>query len=130
MGDIYVEIGPMDSSKAPKEHAEKAKAAMQKAVANAVKNASGFTTSKKGSGYNIRLKIAELKVEPKGVACKLTGELLRYPKAEMVSTSLTGNAKVDGGGNPERNVADCIDAVVGDMMTRNVIPTMKKQARP
>jgi len=129
MGDIYVDIGSMDSSKAPKEYAEKAKTAMQRAVEKAVKSASGFTTDKKGNGYTIRLKVAELKVEPKGVTCKLTGELVRYPKPEMVSTSLTGGAQADGG-KPDALVADCIDAAVDSMMKRAVIPAMKKQARP
>lgn len=129
MGDIYVDIGPMDSSKAPKPYADKAKTAMQKAVEKAVKGASGFTTDKKGNGYNIRLKVAELKIDPKGVSCKLTGELVRYPKPEMVSTSLTGGAKADGG-KPDTLVTDCINAAVESMMTRAVIPEMKKQARP
>lgn len=129
MGDIYVDIGPMDNSKAPKEHAERAKAAMRKSVQDAVKSASGFTLDKKGNGYTIRLKIAELKIDPKGVSCKLTGELLRYPKPEMVSTSLTGAAQANGG-KPDSLVSDCISGAVESMMTRAVIPAMKKQARP
>jgi hypothetical protein len=127
MGDIYVDIGPMDSGKAPKQYADKAKTVMQEAVKKAVKGASGFTTDKRGDGYTIRLKIAELKVDPKGVSCKLTGELLRYPKPEMVTTSLTGGAKADGG-KPDTLVADCIEGAIEGMM-KKVIPEMKKQAR-
>ena len=97
MGDIYVDIGPMDSSKAPKEHADKAKATMQKGVEKAVKSASGFTADKKGEGYTICPKVGELKVDPKGATCKLSGEIVRYPKPEMVTTSLTGGAKAEGG---------------------------------
>lgn len=127
MGDIYVEIGPMDSSKAPKQYADQARTAMQKAVETAVKSASGLTTDKKGEGYTIRLKIAEMKVDTAAVSCKLSGELVRYPKPEMVTTSLTGSAKADGG-KPDTLVGDCIDGAVEGMM-KKVIPQMKKQAR-
>jgi len=82
MADIYVDVGPMDASKAPKEFADKAKAAMTEAVQGAVKKASGFTCSKKGEGYTIRLKVAELSVDGKEVSCKLSGELLRFPKRQ------------------------------------------------
>jgi hypothetical protein len=128
MGDIYIDIGPMDSSKAPKQYAEKAKAAMENAVERAVKGASGFTADRKGNGYTVRLKVAELKVEPKGVSCKLTGEILRNPKSEMFTTSLTGSAKADGG-KPDSLVADCIEGAVEGMM-KKALPEMKKQARP
>lgn len=128
MGDIYIDVGPMDSSRAPKEYAEKAKVAMRKGVEQAIRAASGFTTDKKGDGYTIRLKIAELKVDPKGVNCRLAGELLRYPKPEMVTTKLTGGAKADGG-RPDGLVTACIDAAVGDIM-KHLIPEMKKLARP
>jgi hypothetical protein len=127
MADIYVDIGPMEVGKAPKQYADKAKAAMQKGVESAFKGASGFTISKKGEGFTVRLKIAELKVEGGSCSCKLTGELLRYPKAEMVSTSLTGSAKADGG-KPDALVADCIDGAVEGMM-KKVTAAMKQQAR-
>ena len=128
MPDIYVDIGPMDSSKAPKEYAAKVKGYMQEAAEKAVKKAKGFTTSGKGEGFTIRLKVAELKVDAKSVSCKLSGELIRYPKAEMVSTGLTGNAKADGG-KPETLVKDCVESVVEDMMNKRVIPAMQKEAR-
>jgi hypothetical protein len=127
MADIYVDIGPMDASKAPKEFADKAKAAMKEAVEGVVKKASGFTSSKKGEGYTVRLKVAELTVDGKEVSCKLSGELLRFPKPEMVSTSLSGSGKA-AGMKPEDAVEDCIGAVAEDMM-KKVIPVMKKQAR-
>lgn len=127
MSDIYVDVGPMEVSKAPKQYADKAKTAMQKTAEKAVKGASGFTTDKKGEGYTVRFKIAELKVEPKGASCKLTGELLRYPKAEMVSTSLTGSASAEGG-KPESLVNDCIEGAIEGMM-KKALPEMKKHAR-
>ena len=128
MPDVYVDIGPMDASKAPKEHAAKVKGYMQHTAEKAVKKAKGFTTSTKGDGFTIRLKVAELKVEGKGVSCKLSGEVIRYPKPEMVSTGLTGNAKAEGG-KPEALVKDCVESVVEDMITKRVIPAMVKEKR-
>jgi hypothetical protein len=127
VGDIYVDIGPMDASKAPKEYADKAKTAMKSAVQDAVKSASGFTADKKSEGFTVRLKVVELKVDAKSASCKLSGELLRFPKPEMVSTSLTGSAKADGG-KPDTLVSDCIEAVVESMM-KKTIAEMKKAAR-
>lgn len=96
MGDIYVEVGPMDSSKAPKEYAAKVKKYLDDSVSGAVDKATGFTTKKEGEGYKIRVKVVELKLEDKSASCKLSGELTRYPKPEMVTTSLTSAAKAPG----------------------------------
>ena len=126
--DIYVDIGPMDASKAPKEYAAKVKTYMESTAEKTVGKAKGFTTSKKGEGFTIRLKVAELKVDGKAVSCKLSGELIRYPKSEMVSTGLAGGAKADGG-KPEALVKDCVESVVEDMMNKRVIPAMQKEAR-
>jgi hypothetical protein len=129
MPDIYVDIGPMtynsDAKKADKKCAEKAKTAMRTTVEKVVKKTSGFTTQKKGPGFSLRLKVNEVAVSPKGVTCKMTGELLRYPKQETVSTSLTGSATAQGHGT-DAAVMDCIEAVVEDMVSTKVIPVMKK----
>ena len=128
MPDIYVDVGPMDSSKAPKEYAAKVKGYMTDAVGKTVDKAKGFTTKQKGDGFTVRLKVTELTIDAKGVSCKVSGELIRYPKPEMVSTGLTGNAKASGG-KPEGLVKDCVESVVEDMMTKRVIPAMQKEAR-
>ena len=78
--DIYVDIGPMDASKAPKEYAAKVKGYMESSVEKAVAKAKGFTTSKKGEGFTIRLKVAELKVVLT-VRDQLTAKDPIYPKA-------------------------------------------------
>ena len=135
MPDIYVAIGPMtyntDAKKAPKEFSAKAIEAVKKAAERTIKGASGFTIDKKGPGFQIRLKVAEVTPSPKGAACKVTGELLRLrdpsKPPEMLSTSLTGGAKAEGMA-PDRAVVDCLDSVVEDMLKKNVIPTMKSQA--
>jgi hypothetical protein len=132
MPDIYVDIGPMtynsDDKKAPKQFADKAKEAMKKAAERAVKSASGFTTAKKGEGYTIRFKVTDVAVSPKGVACKVSGELIRYPKPEMVSTGISGAATASGQA-PERAVVDCVDGIVEDLVTKKIVPVMKDKAR-
>ncbi len=125
MGDIYVEVGPMDASKAPKEHAAKVKKYLEDSVASAVKG-KGFST-KKGEGYQVRIKVVELTLDPKGASCKLSGELTRYPKQEMVSTSITAGAKASGG-KPDSLVRNCIEGAAEGMM-KKVIPVMQSQAR-
>jgi hypothetical protein len=127
MGDIYVDVGPMDSSKAPKEYAAKVKRYLDDTVTGAVDKAKGFTTKKEGEGYKLRVKVVELKLEGKGATCKLSGELTRYPKPEMVSTSITAGAKAEGG-KPESLVKDCIEGAAEGIMEK-VIPVMAKQAR-
>jgi hypothetical protein len=128
MPDIYVDIGPMtynsDAKKADKKYAEKAKNAIKAAAAAALGGAPGFTT-KKGPGFTLRLKVDEVTVGPKGVTCKVKGELLRYPKPLMVSTSLNGSATVPGHGS-DTDVTKCLEAIVKDMLTKNVIPVMKQ----
>jgi hypothetical protein len=127
MGLIYVEVGRMDASKAPKEHAAKAAAAMTEAVTAAIRSDKALT-DKKGEGYTIRMKIADMKVEDGSVSCKLSGELVRAPKAEMVSTSISTGAQASGG-KPAALVEQCAAAAAEGMM-KKVVPVMKSQARP
>jgi len=135
MTDIYVAIGPMtynsDAKKAPKEFSAKAIDALKHAAERTIKAAPGFTIDKKGPGFQIRLKVAEVMPSPKGAACKVTGELLRLrdpsKPPEMLSTSLTGGGKAEGMA-PDRAVVECLDSVVEGMLQKNVIPTMKAQA--
>jgi hypothetical protein len=101
MPAIYVEVGKMDTSKAPKDYAAKAETAMKGAVTSPVK----ALTDKKGEGYMVRPSIAELKVDGDTVSCKLSGELVSSPKPEMVTTSITGGASAQGS-EPESLVGD------------------------
>ncbi|HVY14687.1 MAG TPA: hypothetical protein VHB27_05635 [Rhodopila sp.] len=126
MPAIYVEVGKMNTSKAPKEYAAKAEAAMKDAVTSAVKGDKALT-DKKGEGYTVRLSVADLKVDGGKVSCKLSGELVRAPKPEMVSTSISASANAQGG-KPESLVVDCVGAAAESMM-KKIIPVMKAQAR-
>jgi hypothetical protein len=101
---------------------------MATAAAHLVTNFKGARSPLYFVSSGIRLKVAELKVDGKSVSCKLTGELVRYPKPEMVSTSLTGGAKADGG-KPDTLVGACLEGAVEGMM-KKVVPEMRKQARP
>ncbi len=129
MPDIFVDIGPMsyssNSAKADKKYAEKAKAQLKKTAERTIKAVSGVTTQKAATGYTVRLKVEEVTLGPKTVACKLSGELLKYPKPEMVSTSLTGSGKVQGD-DSEAGVLDCIDAVAESMLKDKILPTIKR----
>jgi len=127
MESIYVEIGPVDVSKAPKEHAMKAKKYLEGSLTSEVDKAKGFTTKTEGEGYQVRVKLLELTLDPKGASCKLTGELTRYPKQEMVSTAIMAAAKASGG-KPDTLVRDCVEGAAQGMMDK-VIPVMQKQAR-
>jgi hypothetical protein len=126
MPDIYVEVGKMNVSKAPKDFASKAEAAMKDSVTSAIK-ADKALTDKKGEGYTVRLSVSELKVDGSKVSCKLSGELVRAPKAEMVSTSISASANAQGG-KPDALVSDCVGAAA-DAMMKKIIPVMKSQAR-
>jgi hypothetical protein len=125
-GSIYVEIGKIDVSKAPKDYADTASKAMEAAASKAISGDRDLT-GKKGEGYTMRMKIAELQVDAGSATCQLSGELVRYPKAEMVSTSISSSAKADGG-KPDSLVKDCV-AAAAEAMMKKVIPVMKKQAR-
>ena len=126
MGKIYVEVGKMDVSKAPKDYAGPAGTAMKEAVEAAIKGDSALT-DKKGEGYTIRMTLTELKIDGSSASCKLSGELVRAPKAEMVSTSIKNGASASGG-KPEALVKDCVGAAA-EAMIKKIIPVMKAQAR-
>jgi hypothetical protein len=126
MGDIYVEVGKIDASKAPKEYVKVAEASMSDAVKGVIKSAKGLT-DKKGEGYTVRIKVTELKVEGNTATCKLAGELVRAPKAEMVSTSITNGATAKDS-KPEAAVKQCVGAAAEAMMEK-IVPVMKSKAR-
>jgi hypothetical protein len=126
VGLIYVEVGKMDVSKAPKEFAATADTAMKDAVKDAIKGDKDLT-DKKGEGFVMTMHIDEMTVEGGGVSCKLSGDLARTPKREMVSTSIKNGAAAQGG-KPDDLVKKCVSAAA-DAMMKKVVPVMKKSAR-
>lgn len=136
MEDIFVNIGELsinkDPNKAAKKYADTAKAALRKGMQRAIKNSAGFTTEKTAtttSGFTVNLKVSEIAVGTGSVTCKLTGELLKWPKPEMISTSLSGGGRVDGG-TSDAAIADCIDSVAEEMMKGRVLPVIKRLVAP
>jgi hypothetical protein len=127
MGQIFVQPGAMVVAKVPKDYQDTASGALKDAVADAVKKDKGLT-DKKGEGYTILLTVSEMTVDAKGVSCKLKGEIERYPKREMLSTSIKNGASANGG-KPDELAKQCVGSAAEDMM-KKIIPVLKKQARP
>jgi len=128
---VFVELGPMgyssDRSKADPKYAAKAKDRLQKAAEKAVSGKA--TISKKDvPRYVVRLHVDEVKVDAKGVSCKLGGELNQvnqYSKNQnMNSTKLTGTGSI-AGDNSEDAVYDCIAAAAATTMTKSILPNLK-----
>jgi hypothetical protein len=127
MPDVYIDIGAL-SNKANKEYNDAATAAMRKGIETAVKNSPGFTTKKTDkttSGYTIRLKVTDIVFGTNTVTCKLSGELLKWPKPEMISTSLTGNGKSIGNSSAAA-VADTIESIAESMTKDKILPTIRR----
>jgi hypothetical protein len=126
MGLISVQVGDMDVDKVPKEYSKTASTAMESAVRGAIKSDKDLT-DKKGEGYTISLSVAEIKIEAKGVSCRLAGEIARFPKREMLSTSIKNGASASGG-KPDALVKQCVGAAAEGMMEK-IVPVLKAQAR-
>ena len=117
MADIFVKLGPMtynsDTNKVALKYAVKAEETMMNAAKAAFKNARGFTldqASDPKSGFQLRVKLTEIvfgtyQGQP-SVKAKFTGELLRYPKELVLSTSLVGSGYADRS-SPEGSSVPC-----------------------
>jgi hypothetical protein len=126
MGQIYVQAGAMTVSKVPKDYQSTAEAALKDAVKDAVTSNKDLT-NKKGEGYTILLTVADMTVDDKGVSCKLKGEIERFPKREMLSTSINNGASANGN-KPDILVKQCVGAAAESMM-KKIVPVLKAQAR-
>ena len=139
MPDIYVDVGPMAYSKDPTKvaakYATKAKQLMRDAAMKAIRNSPGFTPDKTGnpSGFHFDATLSEIAFgtfqgQP-SVTCKITGILATYPQKRILTKTLTGKTTVVGG-NSDRDVEDCIKAVVDETTKKEVIPFLKRQPKP
>lgn len=137
--DLYVEVGPMSTSKDPNKvatsYATSAKKTMRDAAMKSVRGASGYTPDKVGNpkGFYIDMTLTEIEIgtyqgQP-SVTCKATGVVATHPEKRWLTQSLTGKTTLGGGASP-RDVQDCIKEVVTAMMTKDVIPFLKKQPAP
>jgi hypothetical protein len=140
MPDIFVNVGPMDCStdtnKVALKYAVNAKEQMRKAATAAIKAQPGFTVDKPGSArqYDFNATLTEVVFGTKSgqpaVTCRLTADLstpskFAAGKNELVSGSILSNATLIGG-TTDRDVADCIAAVVTKTVNDSVIPGIKK----
>ena len=139
MPDIYVDVGPMaynkDTTKVAFKYAGGAQKQMRDAAIKAIRSTPGFTPDKVGNpeGYSFNAKLTEITFgthqgQP-SVTCKLNGEVTTYPKAVMLSTSLSGSATVVGG-TTDRDVEDCIKETMTATVKERVIPYLKKKPTP
>jgi hypothetical protein len=143
MPDIFVVVGDMthssETSKVALNYRPIVKKTMTAAVADAIKNASGFTTipPDDGLGFRINLNLTEIKVggviqgRP-AVTCNLVGSIASVPAGLLITKSLTGTATAGGSGTTitEGDVVYCITEAVKKTMVKSVLPHMKTLPKP
>jgi hypothetical protein len=145
-GGIFVDLGPM-SAKA--QGSDVLKAVMRKTVsATFGKRANGMMLAWPGGGtpskgqldakkvtaYHVDGTLTELSVKEKGamatVSCKISMLIATYPDKSMFGF-LNGGASVQGSSSPG-DIAlakeDCVVAVVEDLVTKKIIPTIQTRS--
>lgn len=143
-GGIYVDIGSM-SSKTGKDD-DKMKEMMRKTVKNAFKkNASDMTVgegsaSKGKVGYHVDGTLNEVTETVKSgqviISCKVSGLVAWYrgdrnPPEKSIFGNLSGGAKVTASDDEKDKAAaaaDCVAAVLEDLVIKKIIPTIKVKA--
>jgi hypothetical protein len=143
---IYVDVGAM-TDKASK--SKTMRELMRKTVEKTVqKNGSSMFTSwpggksptakqiaaKKTRAFHVDGTLVSLSTESKGattlVSCKVSMLIATYPKKSMFGF-LDGGAKVQAGSSPKEVQfarEDCVAAVIEDLVSRKIIPTIKTRA--
>jgi hypothetical protein len=145
-GGIFVDLGPM-SAKTP--GADKLKSLMRK-TANGVfarraqgmmlawpgggSPSKGQLDAKKVSAYHVDGTLTELTVKEKGasttISCKISMLIATYPEKSMFGF-LNGGASVQGSSSSsdvELAKEDCVVAVVEDLVTKKIIPTIQTRS--
>lgn len=146
-GGIYINVGSM-TDKASKSSAMRT--LMRKTVAKAVsKNGSSMFTewpggktpsarqlkAKKTPAFHVDGTLVSMSTKSKGsttlVSCKISMLIATYPKKSMFGF-LDGGAKVQAGSSAKEvqyAQEDCVAAVVEDLVTRKIIPTIKTRSK-
>jgi len=133
--DIYVDLESTtfnfihDAKKVPPQFVEPAKQAMKKAAERELKGASGITTAKKGNGYALHFLVKEIIADGKGAKCTVSADITRYPSKESLAGVILSATAAAQGMKPDRAVADCLDSIVEDLVTKRAVPAMKKHVR-
>jgi hypothetical protein len=131
-GTVFVDIGPMSASDA------KLKAAMR-ATTQAMlgKSASSWATAWPGGKtptaaqlknihpFHVDGNVVEVKVSGDVVSCKISMLIATYPDKSMFGF-LKGGASVQGG-TTDRDKADCVNAVVEDMVMKKIVPAIQSK---
>jgi hypothetical protein len=135
-GGVYIDLGPMDA-KDPK-----LKAAMRDTVVKTFgKSAKSMVTAWPGGkapkqseldakgvqAFHVDGNVTEVKSSGGMVSCKISMLIASYPDKAMFGF-LKGGASVEGGNNEALDKADCVAAVVEDMVIKKIIPTLKTKA--
>jgi hypothetical protein len=109
---------------------------MEKTIKTQLEKNPTFTTNKgaNATGYTIRLKVSEFKVDGGKTKVRITGEILYYPTkktatrgegTEMLSTGMSGGATADGA--DKQAIFDAVEAITEDLI-KKAIPIMSKDA--
>lgn len=127
MPDPYIDVVADYASDAKKANGKYKDAAIKaiKAAAERVvggKDGSGFQIKTKGPGFTFRLKVEEITADAKSTRCVVSGNIVGYPKAFVVSIGANPTATATEQGTGERVLADCIDTAAEDLLVRKLIP--------
>jgi len=143
-GGVYVDIGPMSSKTGSGD--DKLRDGMRKTIKLAFKkNAPEFatgdgTTSKGKTGYHVDGTLNEITETMKSgsviIACKVSGLVADYrgtknPPETSIFGNLSGGAKVTASDDPKDKAAaaaDCVNAVLEDLVIKKIIPAIKQRA--
>jgi hypothetical protein len=139
MPDTYIDVGPMacnkDTSKVASKYVTKATQVMRETAVKTIRAAAGFTPDKgtNSKGFHFDATLTEItlgtfKGQP-SVTCKLNGVVAKHPQKVWLTQTLTGSVTI-AGGNSDRDVEDCIKAVMEQTTTARVIPFLKGQPKP
>jgi hypothetical protein len=145
-GGIFVDLGPMSAKPSG---ADKLKSLMRKTATGVFgKRASammlawpgggspskGQLDAKKVTAYHVDGTLTELTVKEKGasatISCKISMLIATYPEKSMFGF-LNGGASVQGSSSPgdvELAKEDCVVAVVEDLVTKKIIPTIQTRS--
>jgi hypothetical protein len=135
-GGVYIDVGPMTATDA------KLKEAMRKTTIGTFgKSAKSMATAWPGGkapsasvltkagvqGFHVDGTVVEVKSSGGMVSCKISMLIATYPDKSMFGF-LKGGASVQGGTNEALDKADCVSAVIEDMVMKKIIPAIKTKA--
>jgi hypothetical protein len=129
-GSVYIDLGPMAASDAKLKQAMRATA-----QATFGKSAKSWATAWPGgktptaaqltgiNAFHVDGTVVDVKVSGDVVSCKISMLIATYPDKSMFGF-LKGGASVQGG-TTDRDKADCVSAVVEDMVMKKIVPTIQ-----